>query len=104
MEIAIQCKGEIPRIYNQTTGKRIALITAIPEGNTLILNTDPAHLDAKILDAEGNETGAFGRLSLETPLAEFVLQPGINELVYEAGGAEAMSEITVTWRNAYEGV
>ncbi len=104
VEIMIACKGEIPRIYNQTTGKRIALVTAIPEGNMLILNTDPAHLDAKIIDAEGNETGAFGKLSLETPLAEFMLQPGVNELVYEAGGAEAMSEITVTWRPAYEGV
>ena len=104
VEITVLCKGEVPRIYNQTTGKRIALVTAIPEGNTLVLNTDPAHLDAKIIDSDGNETGAFGQLSLETPLAEFVLQPGINELVYEAGGAEAMSEITVTWRPAYEGV
>ena len=104
VEITVQCMGEIPRIYNQTTGKRIALVTAIPEGNTLVLNTDPAHLDAKIIDAEGNETGAFGQLSLETPLGEFVLQPGINDLVYEAGGAEAMSTITVVWRNAYEGV
>ena len=104
VEITVQCMGEIPRIYNQTTGKRIALVNAIPEGNTLVLNTDPAHLDAKIIDAEGNETGAFGQLSLETPLAEFVLQPGINDLVYEAGGAEAMSTITVAWRNAYEGV
>lgn len=104
VEIVIQCKGEVPRIYNQTTDKRIALVSAISAGNTLVLNTDPARLDAKIIDAEGNETGAFGQLSLETPLAEFVLQPGINQLVYEAGGASAQSEITVTWRNAYEGV
>lgn len=104
VEITIACKGEVPRICNQTTGKRIALSAVIPSGNTLVLNTDPAHLDAKILDTDGNETGAFGKLSLETPLAEFVLQPGVNELVYEAGGSEALSEITVTWRNAFEGV
>ena len=104
VEITVLCKGEVPRLYNRTTGKRIALVTAIPAGNTLLLNTDPAHLDAKIIDVGGNETGAFGKLSLQTPLAEFVLQPGINELIYEAGGAEAQSEITVAWRNAYEGV
>ena len=104
VEITVLCKGEVPRLYNRTTGKRIALVTAIPAGNTLLLNTDPAHLDAKVVDAEGNESGAFGKLSLQTPLAEFVLQPGINELIYEAGGAEAQSEITVAWRNAYEGV
>ena len=102
--IEIKCEGELPRLYNQTTGKRITLVAAVPAGNTLVLNTDPARLDAKIIDAEGNETGAFGILSLDTPLAEFVLAPGINELVYEAGGASAQSEITIKWRNAYEGV
>ena len=104
VEITVQCKGEIPRIYNRTTGKRLALVSAIAESNTLYLNTDPARLDARITDADGQETGAFGRLSLETPLVDFTLQPGINELVYEAGGASAQSEIMVSWRNAYEGV
>ena len=102
--IEIKCEGELPRLLNQTTGKRITLVAAVPTGNTLVLNTDPARLDAKIIDDEGNETGAFGILSLDTPLAEFVLAPGINELVYEAGGASAQSEITIKWRNAYEGV
>ena len=104
VEIEIKCEGEMPCLLNQTTGKRISLVAAVPSGNTLVLNTDPARLDAKIVDADGAETGAFGLLSLDTPLAEFVLQPGINELVYEAGGASAQSEITVKWRNAYEGV
>jgi hypothetical protein len=104
VEIAIRCRGEVPHIFNQTTGKRISMNAAVPSGNTLVLNTDPARLDAKIIDASGGETGAFGKLSLETPLADFTLRPGINRLVYEAGGAEAQSEISVTWRNAYEGV
>lgn len=77
---------------------------AVPEGNTLVLNTDPARLDARIIDAGGAATGAFGKLSLDTPLADFTLRPGLNELAYEAGGASAQSEITVTWRHAYEGV
>jgi hypothetical protein len=70
----------------------------------LVLNTDPARLNARIIGADGVETGAFGKLSLFTPLADFTLQPGQNELVYEAGGASAQSEITVSWRPAYEGV
>ncbi len=104
VEITIRCKGEIPRLRNRTTGREIALSAAVPEGNTLILNTDPARLDARIIDAVGKETGAFGKLSLGTPLADFTLRPGLNELQYEAGGASAQSEIRVTWRNAYEGV
>lgn len=104
VQIVIVCKGEIPRIKNLSTGKEIALSAAVPEGNTLVINTDPARLDARIIDAEGIETGAFGKLSLDTPLADFTLRPGLNELVYEAGGASAQSEITVSWRAAYEGV
>ena len=50
------------------------------------------------------EPGAFGKLSLFTPLADFTLRPGLNELIYEAGGVSAQSEITVAWRAAYEGV
>jgi hypothetical protein len=104
VEIAVLCKGEVPRLYNRTTGKAIAMSAAVPEGYTLLLNTDPARLDARIIGADGVETGAFGKLSLDTPLADFTLRPGLNELVYEAGGASAQSEITVTWRPAYEGV
>ena len=104
VEISILCKGEIPRLMNRTTGKEIAMSSAVPEGYTLVLNTDPARLDARIIDALGNESGAFGKLSLDTPLADFTLRPGLNELKYEAGGASAHSEITVTWRPAFEGV
>jgi hypothetical protein len=104
VEVQILCKGETPSLYNRTTGKRLSMSTPIPSGYTLILNTDPSRLDARMIDASGNEQSAFGRLSLETPLADFVLVPGINELIYEPGGASAQSEITVTWRNAFEGV
>ena len=104
VEITIQCKGETPRLYNRTTGKELAMSSAIPNGYTLILNTDPAKLDARVIDSNGNESGAFGKLSLSTPLADFMLQPGSNMLAYEAGGARSQSTITVAWRSAYEGV
>jgi hypothetical protein len=104
VELLIVCKGEVPRLCNRTTGKEIAMSAAVPEGCTLLLNTDPARLDARIIDAVGNEIGAFGKLSLDTPLADFTLRPGLNKLFYDAGGASAQSEITVSWRPAYEGV
>jgi hypothetical protein len=104
VQITIACKGEAPSLYNSTTGKRLALAIPVPEGQTLILNTDPARLDAHMIDILGREVSAFGRLSLVTPLADFYLAPGVNGLVYEPGGANAQSELTVAWRNAYEGV
>ena len=104
VEISIQCKGEVPRLVNLSTGAEIAMSSAVPDGYTLVLNTDPAHLNATVIDAEGHAAGAFGKLSLDTPLADFTLRPGLNNLKYESGGATAQSGITVTWRAAYEGV
>jgi hypothetical protein len=103
-QIWIECKGEIPRLVNRSTGKSLALSSAVPEGYTLYINTDPARLEATLTDPNGAVTGAFGRLSLDTPMADFVLRPGLNTLVYEAGGAGAQSGIRVRWRAAYEGV
>jgi len=104
VEIRVLCKGEVPRLQNLSTGREIAMSAAVPEGNTLVLNTDPARLSVTIIDADGSETSAFGKLSLDTPLADFTLRPGLNALKYVAGGASAQSEITVTWRAAFEGV
>ena len=104
VQIWIVCKGETPRLVNSSTGTAIAMSSAVPEGYTIYLNTDPAQLDARITDPDGNESGAFGRLSLDTPLAEFVLRPGLKKLVYESGGASARSICRVRWRSAYEGV
>ena len=104
VQIWIACKGEIPRIVNKSTGKSLALSSAVPDGYTLYVNTDPGRLEATLTDPNGVVTGAFGRLSLDTPMADFVLRPGLNTLVYEAGGAGAQSIIKVRWRAAFEGV
>ena len=104
VKIWIECKGEVPRLVNSSTGKSLALSTAVPEGYTLYVNTDPAKLEATLTDQNGIVTSAFGKLSLDTPMADFYLRPGSNTLVYESGGAGAQSVIRVQWRAAYEGV
>ncbi len=104
VQVWIGCKGETPTLLNVSTGKRIALAGPVAEGHTLYINTDPARLEATLTDGEGNTGSAFGQLSLETPIADFFLQPGINRLVYDTGGASTQSTIRVLWRSAYEGV
>lgn len=104
VEIWIECKGETPRLVNRSTGHAIELSGPVPTGNTLYIRTDPAHLDATLTDAGGVVTPAFGRLSLDTPMAEFYLRPGLNSLVYETGGEGSTSVIRVRWRPMFEGV
>lgn len=103
LEITIRGQGEQPAIRNATTGERLALTALLPVGSTLRINTDPARLDATITDAEG-ERGAYGLLSIDTPLSAFRLAPGINRLIYEPGGAAAQSEILLRWYDRFEGV
>jgi hypothetical protein len=104
VEVWIECKGETPKLINESTGAVLMLAGPVSTGNTLYINTDPARLEATITDAEGNVTGAFGRLSLDTSVADFFLRPGLNKLVYDTGGEIPQSVIRVRWRPAYEGV
>ena len=104
VELVVSGRGETPSILNRRSGKRLARTAPLPIGSTLTLNTDPARLAATVTDANDATTSAFGLLDVSTPLADFTLLPGSNELVYEAGGAGAQSEIRVRWRAAYEGV
>jgi len=104
VELWIACKGETPQIVNRSTGKSLALAAPIPDGYTLYLNTDYAKLSAQLIQPDGTRIGAFGKLSLDTPLADFVLRPGINVLEYRPSGGTMQSVITIRWRSAYEGV
>lgn len=104
VELTVEGRGETPSVLNRRTGKRLKLRTPLPSGSTLTLNTDPARLAATVMNAQGESSSAFGLLDIATPLADFTLLPGSNELVYESGGAGAQSVIRVKWRAAYEGV
>ncbi|MDD3410638.1 MAG: phage tail family protein [Eubacteriales bacterium] len=104
VEMWIEGRGEAPSLLNRRTGKRLTLMRPLTTGCTLHLCTDPARLRAVITDSDGVETSAFGLLSVDTPLADFTLLPGLNELVYLQGGSTAHSVIHVAWRAAFEGV
>lgn len=104
VEVWIEGRGETPSLRNAATGATLALASPLPEGSTLYLNTDPAGLAAVVTDATGAQSSAFGRLALDSPLADFTLRPGVNRLCYAPGGSGARSVIRVRWRAAFEGV
>ena len=104
VEIIIEGQGETPALINHDTGAKMQLISPLPAGSTLAINTDPAMLTATVTDSEGNTQSAFGLLSVESPLTAFTLRPGLNRLEYLPGGTAALSRITVRWYELYEGV
>lgn len=104
IELWIEGKGEKPSLLNESTGVRLALDYALPVGSTLYINTDIDSLEATTTNASGERENAFGRLSIETPLCDFVLRPGLNRLRYLTGSQTAKSVLRVRWRPVYEGV
>lgn len=101
--ITVQGEGEKPALINRTTGKELRLTTPIQQGSTLRISTDEDDLYV-LLEKDGVQTNAYGLLDVTTPLSGFLLAPGENEIVYEAGGASAKTAITLRWHDRFEGV
>lgn len=102
--IEIHGRGEKPVLLNRRTGKRIKLKNAVPVGSVLTINTDARELNARIVDADGVESSAFGMLDPSYPISQWQLMPGENIVVYEPGAEAALTKVTIRWRSKYEGV
>lgn len=102
--VSIQGKGERPELVNDSTGARIKLAAPLPDGELLIVNTDPAELSVRVRHADGREESGFGLLDPECSVAGFTLRPGDNELRYVPDGDASGSVIRVSWYDRYEGV
>lgn len=103
-EIEITGAGEMPTLVNESTGEKIRLVQPLPEGDTLVLDTDPARLKVRIRHGDGSEENGFGYLSPESSVAEFGLRPGENLLHYVPQGDGSRSVIRVRWYDCWEGV
>ena len=104
VEVTIWGKGETPVLVNQSTGRRIALVSPLPDGDVLRICTDPARLSVTVTHPDGTTENAFGYLDASTSLSAFALRPGENALVYRPGGEQTQSTVHVNWYDCYEGV
>ena len=96
-------KGEKPAIFNRTTGKRIRLVSPLPQGAELSIDTDPDDLSVR-MELNGETANAYGLLDVTTPLSDFSLAVGENEIAYEAGGPSAETTVALRWYSRFEGV
>ena len=104
VRITIEGTGEMPTLYNHTTGARITVARVIARGEQLIIDTDPTHLTVKVADASGQEENAFGYLDASLAITAFGLRPGDNLIEYAPSVVSNESRVTLRWHKRYEGV
>lgn len=102
--IGVEGKGESPTLINDSTGALLRLISPLPAGDVLEVNTDPAALAVRVRHPDGSEENGFGLLDPTSSVAAFCLRPGENELRYVPEGDGSETAIRISWYELYEGV
>lgn len=102
--VTIYGKGEKPVLVNDSTGAQLKLVNQLPDGDVLIMNTDPAALSVTVTHGDGSVENGYGLLDPTSSVAGFVLRPGDNALRYVPDGDASNSVIKVEWYDRYEGV
>lgn len=103
--IEISGVGERPILLNRTTGAKLSVALPIAGGELLRINTDPEHLAVELYKSNGTVVNAYGYLSLDSALSEFVLRPGLNKLEYRPTEPPSRySKVRVLWYPRLEGV
>jgi hypothetical protein len=86
-----------PKITNITTGEFIKVNYTIPEGHSLVLNTEFGNKEVKIVAPDGVETNAFSYIDLESTF--FHLGLGENRISFITDGGKP--EVYVEYKNRY---
>ena len=104
VRITIHGSGETPTLVNHTTKARLTVSRPVATGERLLIDTDPEALSVTVRSASGVETPAHGYLSLDTPLVEFVLRAGPNNIEYMPNQPSSLSRVELEWIPRLEGV
>lgn len=104
VHITIEGTGEMPTLFNHTTGGKITVSRVIARGEQLIIDTDPEMLTVKVINADDEEENAFGYLNSSLAVTTFSLRPGDNLIEYAPSVVSNESRVTIKWRTRYEGL
>ena len=102
--VTVEGSGETPALVNRSTGASLRLVSPLPYGERLTIQTDPASLAVTLTRADGGEENAFGYLDPLSSVAAFGLRPGENDIEYVPTGDRSRSVIRVRWYDTFEGV
>jgi hypothetical protein len=100
--IKVTFRGEAlnPKITNITTGEFIRVNQQIPEGYSLVINTEFGNKEVKIVAPDGVEENAFHYIDLESTF--FMLREGENRFSFITEGGRP--EVYVEYKNRFVGV
>jgi hypothetical protein len=92
-----------PKVINADTGEFIKINKELAEYEKLIITTDFGRKRVRLLNIyTGEESNAFNYIDLDSIF--FQLQPGDNQLSYDADLGKESAKVWIRWRNRYLGV
>lgn len=92
-----------PKVINADTGEFIKVNRELAEYEKLVITTDFGRKRVRLFNLyTGEETNAFNYIDLGSTF--FQLQPGNNQLSYDADIGKETAKVWIRWRNRYLGV
>lgn len=102
LEIWIYGNGEKPKLENLSTSSTLVFTREVLPGECLYIRTAEKDLRCEIVK-DGVTTSAFDYLHPDTPLTQFQLKIGENNIAYRATSEISGTKTILKWQDLYEG-
>lgn len=89
-----------PIIYNRTTGERLQIRKTLLPGDRVIIDTREAHKN--IINGDGSNTSMMQYLDIGSKFVH--LQPGLNQVGFDADTGSKYISLEFSYREKYQGV
>src|SRR5699024_9335069 len=104
VRIEIQGPTTNPQLFNRTTGTHLRINRTINADEVMYINTEQGRQSIEVEGRDGT-TSAFGFIDHDsTPLSDFLLELGENEIEHVADAGNRHAEVIIRWNSLYAGV
>lgn len=104
VRIEIQGPTTNPQLFNRTTGTHLRINRTINADEVMYINTEQGRQSIEVEDRNGTSS-AFGFIDHDsTPLSDFLLELGENEIEHVADAGNRHAEVIIRWNSLYAGV
>lgn len=91
-----------PVLTNNRTGESIKVVTALGNGESLVIDTNPQTSSVTHISSSGIRTSMFNAVSSDSSFWQ--LQPGNNDIICTDAGGTMSLPVTIQWYDRYAGV
>ena len=104
VRIEIQGPTTNPQLFNRTTGTHLRINRTINADEVMYINTEQGRQSIEVEGRDGTSS-AFGFIDHDsTPLSDFLLELGENEIEHVADAGNRHAEVIIRWNSLYAGV